>query len=146
MPGAVTLVKECQEQGMKIVYLTGRHHEMREGTISALQAYGFPYDPPNAQLITKPDPYMDDTAYKAEALEQIFQLGSPLLFIDNEPSNVNAFHEACPEAYTVVIESDHSPKPIAPHRSIPWIRSFYRSHWPNAYTEEPQHILDGPFV
>ena len=142
MPGAVSFVQACHQQGMSIVYLTGRHHEMRDGTIAALQSYGFPYHPPTAQLITKPNPHMDDTEYKADALEQILQLGRPMLFIDNEPSNVNAFHAACPDACTVFIESDHSPKPILPHIEIPWIRSFYRSHWPKADTELPQHRIE----
>jgi len=142
MPGAVALVQACHQRGMTIVYLTGRHHEMRAGTIEALLAYGFPYDPPKAQLITKPALRMDDTEYKSHALAQISQLGQPTLFIDNEPSNVNAFFRAFPDALTVFIESDHSPKPDRPAVEIPWIRSFYRSSWPNAYIENPLHVVE----
>ena len=137
MPGSVSLIKACADRGMTIVYLTGRHHEMRPGTIEALQAYGFPYDPPRAQLITKPTFEMDDTEYKADALEQIKQLGTPVLFVDNEPANVNAFRAACPDSTSVFIETDHSPRPDRPDREIPWLRSFYRSHQPGAVSALP---------
>lgn len=139
MPGSATFVRACAQRGMTIVYLTGRHHEMRAGTIAALRAYGFPYGEPTATLITKPDRFMKDTPYKKKALEQIQTMGTPVLFVDNEPSNVNAFDHACADALTVFIETDHSPRPISPHPHIPWLRSWYRLDWKGAKYERPQY-------
>lgn len=137
MPGAVSLVRACAEQGMYIVYLTGRHHEMREGTIASLQANGFPFGTSNETLITKPDQFMQDTPYKKSALRQIEGYGTPVLFVDNEPSNVNAFVAAHPDALTVFIETDHSPRPDRPQEGIPWLRSFYRLDWHASVYELP---------
>ena len=139
MPGSATFIRACAQRGMRIVYLTGRHHEMREGTIAALKAYGFPYGEPDAVLITKPDQFMKDTPYKKQALEQIKLMGEPVLFVDNEPSNVNAFDAACPDAKTVFIETDHSPRPISPHPHIPWLRSWYRLDWEGSEYKLPQY-------
>ena len=140
MPGSSTFVRACATRGMNIVYLTGRHHEMREGTLDALKAYGFPYDESNAILITKPELSMEDTAYKKQAIEEIRKLGTPALFVDNEPSNVNIFDESCPNATTVFIETDHSPRKVRPHPHIPWLRSWYRMGWEGAVHATPQHI------
>jgi hypothetical protein len=129
MPGATDLIRRCHDAGMFIVYLTGRDHTMRAGTEAGLVANGFPYGVERSQLFTKPDFAMDDTIYKADALVQIAKIGEPVVFMDNEPSNVNAFSDAFPNALHVFVETDHSPKPVTPYEQIPWIRSFFRSSW-----------------
>jgi hypothetical protein len=126
MPAACDLVKKCYDQGVVIVYLTGRDHSMRVGTEEGLRAFGFPYDMENTYLITKPEFAMPDTQYKKDALQQIKKYGTPVIFIDNEPSNVNMFHQCCPDALVVFIETDHSPRQIEVDKNIPWIRSFVR--------------------
>ena len=132
MPGSQYVARQCYEKGMFVVYLTGRDHSMRDGTEMALRSYGFPYDVENTLLITKSDFHIPDAVYKKKALAQIATLGDPVLFVDNEPENVNVFARAHPKAKIVFIETDHSFKPESPKESIPWIRSWYRSEWCDA--------------
>lgn len=126
MPGAPQLVWSVFTTGMSVVYLTGRHEEMRAGTADALSRAGFPWARPGVRLVMKPDFRTDDTAFKGEALREIEQLGPPVLFFDNEPSNVNLFADRHPQALVVFVETDHSPRPDRPQPSIPWVRGFMR--------------------
>lgn len=132
MPGATDLVRACYEQGMHIVYLTGRDHNMRAGTEVALRRCGFPYDIDRTVLFTKPKFEMEDTAYKMTALEDIAQLGTVSVSIDNEPANINSMSERFQDALCVHIETDHSFREDRPYKHIPRLRSFYRTIWPLA--------------
>ena len=124
MPGAAALVHRLHRSGCEIVYLTGRHREMHSGTEKALERSGFPYKIPRTRLLTKPSFKQDDTEYKNRALEEIATLGESVVFMDNEPANVNLFHARCPDALVVFVETDHSPKPIHAVGSLPRIRGF----------------------
>jgi hypothetical protein len=124
MPGAAALVHRLHRSGCEIVYLTGRHREMHAGTEKALRRSDFPYDRSRTRLLTKPTFKQDDTQYKERALEEIAALGKAVIFLDNEPANVNLFHARHPDALVVFVETDHSPKPIQAVASLPRIRSF----------------------
>lgn len=124
MPGAAALVRAVHEAGLHCVYLTGRDENMRAGTEHSLRRFGFPFDGPRATLLVKPDAHTDDTDFKEGALEGIAALGNVVLYLDNEPANVNLFRRHHPESLVVFLETDHSPKPIAPDPEIPWLRSF----------------------
>jgi phosphoglycolate phosphatase-like HAD superfamily hydrolase len=132
MPGATDLVRACHDKGMHIVYLTGRDHNMRAGTESALRRCGFPYDIDRTVLFTKPKFEMEDTAYKMETLEEIAKLGTVVVSIDNEPANINSMSERFPDALCVHIETDHSFREDRPYKQIPRLRSFYRTTSPLA--------------
>lgn len=127
MPGAVALVRACRAEGMKIVYLTGRDETMRAGTEDSLRGFGFPLDGGDCRLMVKPDFETDDTEFKDAALKVIAGMGKPVLFLDNEPANVNKFHDRYPAADVIFVETDHSPRPDEPDQSLPWLRSFSRS-------------------
>ena len=127
MPGAVDLVKRCHAAGLKIAYLTGRDINMRAGTLQSIEAWGFPLDGQDARLFTKPTFEMDDTEYKDQALLEIASMATPVLFMDNEPANVNKFRERHSESLVVFVETDHSPRKDEPHPEIPWLRSFSRT-------------------
>jgi phosphoglycolate phosphatase-like HAD superfamily hydrolase len=127
MPGAVELVNRCRATGLKIVYLTGRDETMRAGTEASLKGFGFPIDGDECRLIVKPDFETDDTEFKDAALKTIAAMAQPVIFLDNEPANVNKFHERYPDAQVVFVETDHSPRPDEPHSSLPWLRSFSRT-------------------
>ena len=86
----------------------------RSGTEASLRAWGFPYDVDRTTLLVKPDFRQDDTAFKEAALEIVAALGHVVLYLDNEPSNVNLFRRRHPEALVVFVETDHSPKPVEP--------------------------------
>jgi phosphoglycolate phosphatase-like HAD superfamily hydrolase len=132
MPGATDLVQACYDKGMQIVYLTGRDIKMRKGTEQALRRCGFPYDMERVVLFTKPEFRMEDTTYKMEALEEIEQLGTIAVSIDNEPANINSMTDRFPDALCVHIETDHSFREDRPYKHIPRLRSFYRTTWPLA--------------
>jgi hypothetical protein len=124
MPGAASLVQRVHAAGLHVVYLTGRDESMKAGTEASLRRFSFPFDVPRATLLVKPDARQDDTAFKSEAIEIVAAMGNVVLYLDNEPSNVNLFRRRHPEALVVFVETDHSPKPVAPDPGIPWLRSF----------------------
>ena len=124
MPGAVQLVRGVHEAGLHCVYLTGRHTPMRAGTERALRRHGFPYDDPRSHLVVKRHIDDDDTAYKANALEALDQRGTIVLFLDNEPSNVNVFADRHPEALVVWLMTDHSPRPVRAYGNLPRLFGF----------------------
>ncbi len=124
MPGAAALVREVHAAGLHCVYLTGRDETMRVGTEHALRRFGFPFDEAGATLLVKPDFRTDDTEFKEGALEIVAAMGHVVLYLDNEPANVNLFRRRHPESLVVFVETDHSPKPIEPDPEIPWLRSF----------------------
>lgn len=127
MPGAVDLVQRCRDTGLKIVYLTGRDETMRAGTEESLRGFGFPLDGEECRLMVKPDFKTDDTEFKDAALKAIAAMAQPVLFMDNEPANVNKFRDRYPAAQVVFVETDHSPRPDEPHESLAWLRSFSRT-------------------
>jgi hypothetical protein len=126
MPGAATMVRGVHEAGVHCVYLTGRDIGMRAGTEESLRRHGFPFDVPGTTLLVKPDFTTDDTTFKERALEHVTAIGQVVLYLDNEPSNVNLFRRRHPDALVVFVETDHSPKPVEPDPEIPWLRSFLR--------------------
>ncbi len=124
MPGAPELVRALHAAGIHVVYLTGRDETMRAGTERSLRAWGFPYDVERTTLLVKPTFEMDDTEFKEGALAHVTTLGDVVLYMDNEPANVNLFARVHPEALVVFVETDHSPRPDEPDASLPWLRSF----------------------
>jgi phosphoglycolate phosphatase-like HAD superfamily hydrolase len=130
MPGAPELVRALHDAGLHVVYLTGRDEGMRPGTESALRRFAFPLDIPRTALVMKPDARADDTTFKEGALAAIAELGRVVLYLDNEPANVNVFKRVHPEALVVFVETDHSPRPDEPHPELPWLRSFLTAPLP----------------
>ena len=132
MPGAAALVWRVYRTGAQVVYLTGRHDEMRAGTEDALLRFGFPYRRPRTALLVKPDFHTPDVDFKGEALREVETLGRPTVFLDNEPANVNLFRQKHPGAFVVWVETDHSPRPDRPDAEIPGLRGFLRTDAPGA--------------
>jgi hypothetical protein len=124
MPGAAAFVWALYKAGLGVVYLTGRHEDMRPGTEAMLLRCGFPLRRPKTVLLTKPAMGIDDTTFKSEAMREVREVGLPVLFYDNEPSNVNLFAEAEPGAQVVFVETDHSPRPVRVHPELPRVRGF----------------------
>jgi hypothetical protein len=75
----------------------------------------------------KPDLDMDDAAFKEDALRHLDVHGRPVLFVDNEPVNVNVFRRERPDATVVWIETDHSDRPDEPGPGVERLRSFLRT-------------------
>lgn len=127
MPGSAELCRRVWARGAHVVYLTGRDVSMAPGTESSLRSFGFPYNAVRSTLLVKPSFEMDDTEFKASALEGIASLGETSVYLDNEPANVNLYKRRHPNAFVVFVETDHSPREDEPGPSIPWLRSFWRT-------------------
>jgi len=122
-PGSPSLVRRCHDAGMHILYLTARAEKMRDGTARTLRQFSFPWDD-RTELVLKQPGAGSDEGYKVAAVKQRALLGDPVVFVDNEPANVNAFQQHWPSALVVFVDTDHSPRPIEPDASLPRVRGF----------------------
>lgn len=122
LPGAADWVSRIQDSGALVVYLTGRTENIRTQTMEALQAHRFPWV--GCQLFMKPHADMVDHQFKERALEQISGLGRVALGIDNEPIQINHLADRFPDAFTIWMCTDHSPRPVKAKESIHRIHGF----------------------
>jgi hypothetical protein len=128
-PGAVRYVKSLVRAGATVVYLTGRDiPRMGDGTKANLVFRGFPLDDTNAVLIMKPDPKMDDLAFKISQFDSIRKMGEMDGAFENEPANIDAMNEAFPNAISVFLDTLHSPKPVTVNSDVVWVMDFYTGH------------------
>ena len=122
LPGAAEYVTAVERAGAKVVYLTGRHEDMRAGTAASLAAYRFPA----GSILMKPTFEMSDTQWKEVAVEQLKKIGTVIACFDNETTHVNRLRAAFPQASVVWIRTDTSPdaEPVA--ADVPAIDGFLR--------------------
>jgi predicted secreted acid phosphatase len=128
IPGAVDYVKAVLDTGAQVVYCTGRHEAMREGTIRSFHRLGFP-DPGTSvrvQLLMKPTFDESDDDFKATAYARLRELGRIVAAFDNEPTHINGYRVAFPDALAVHLDTDHSEREVALLDSIPSIPHFAR--------------------
>lgn len=111
LPGASEFVREVERAGAQIVYLTGRHEDMRQGTADSLKEGGFPV----GTILMKPTFEMTDTQWKEIAVARLRETGPVVASFDNEPTHVNRLKSAFPDAVVVWLRTDHSPEtePVA---------------------------------
>lgn len=122
--GAVEYVSELHGLGAKIVYLTGRdRHRMETGSVLSLKKWGFPVDPPNAELVLKPHKDHDDAEFKRDHFNQLGNKQHPIWFFENEPHNIHLILKDSPHVKIVYYESVHSGKSEAPI-GLPIIKNF----------------------
>lgn len=113
MPGARELVSRLSDDGVTIVYFTGRDAEnMLLGTVEVLKRDGFPVGTPYALLFLKPTFEMLDNEYKASTLDQVRRLGEVVAAFDNEPGLANLFAAAFPEAEVFHLHTTWAPTPV----------------------------------
>ncbi len=122
LPGAPEYVHSVERAGAKVVYLTGRHEAMREGTAKSLATNGFP----TGTLLVKPTFEMTDTEWKEIAVPKVHAVGSVVACFDNETTHVNRLKAAFPGALVVWIRTDHSPEAEDLSRDTPAIDGFLR--------------------
>ncbi|MBS3786987.1 hypothetical protein KGY79_02185 [Candidatus Bipolaricaulota bacterium] len=82
-PGAAKFLQKIKDEGVKIIYLTGRHDEegdsMRPGTESWLEEYGFPSPSvTGVKLFMKPRRKTNDRKFKLAKLQKEFSEKSRL--------------------------------------------------------------------
>lgn len=132
VPGAPGFVGALMEAGARIAYVTGRPEGMREGTLEAFSAHGFP--PPDgrrADLLMNPDADMRDDTWKEMACARVEALGEVVAAFDNEPTHVNLYARAWPRALVVHVDTDHSGRAV---EVLPAVPSVLDLRWGSAPT------------
>lgn len=111
--GAPRYLQACVKTGAKLVYVTGRHEEMRAGSIEAMARCGMPV-PEGAKvvLMMKPTLRETDDAYKRVAHQLLDEMGPVLAAFDNEPTHVNDYSTRFPTCVPVHLATDHSGRPV----------------------------------
>src|SRR4051812_5330396 len=123
--GARDYLNAVLERGGEILYITGRHQEMGEGTLVSFRNAGFPLpDGKDVQLWLKPRLDDDDDAWKEICHARLKQLRGIAAAFDNEPTHVNAYKRSFPEAHVVHLDTDHSRRPVEVLADIPSIHDF----------------------
>lgn len=109
-PGAVCFVQDLQEAGCEINYLTGRDYaRMGKGSLEVLRKWGFPVSENN--LFLKPEKSQDDELFKHEWFLKLNHADfNKIFFFENEPVNVNAILQSCPEVEVIYLDTTHSRK------------------------------------
>ncbi len=111
--GASDFVQAVRDSGGRVYYVTGRHEEMRAGTVECLLRLGFPVpDDRDVRLLMKPSLAENDDAYKSRTYKQLAQAGLVVAAFDNEPTHINGYRSAFPDAYSVHLATDHSGRAV----------------------------------
>jgi hypothetical protein len=127
VPGASAFLAGVLERGGHIVYVTGRHTGMEQGTLAVFRASGFPLpDGDRVQLWLKPQKDDDDDRWKELCHARLGTLtgASVACAFDNEPTHVNAYKRAFPQAHVVHLDTDHSGRPVEVLESVPSVADF----------------------
>ncbi|MFI5348311.1 MAG: hypothetical protein ACHQ2Z_02100 [Elusimicrobiota bacterium] len=127
VPGAPAYCAEVLARGGVIVYVTGRDEAMREGTERSFTRHGFPEpDEKSVRLILKPAFEAPDLAFKTEVVARLKTMGRVAASFENEPTHINMFRDAFPEAKHFLLDTKHSGKPVIPHPEVLKIGDFRR--------------------
>lgn len=112
VPGAPEFLAACVATRAQVAYVTGRHEEMRSGSVECLRKCGMPLPGGNVHLIMKPTLREDDDAWKRVAHARIESLGELLAAFDNEPTHANDYALRFTTATIVHLATDHSGRKV----------------------------------
>lgn len=112
VPGAPSYLQGVLKSGAQLVYLTGRHEEMRAGTIQCLQKCAMPVPNDRVKLVMKPTLRESDDSFKRVAHDDIEKRGNVFAAFDNEPTHANDYATRFPAATVVHLATDHSGRPV----------------------------------
>ena len=124
IPGAAAYVARLVGTGVRIAYCTGRHEEMRAGSLECFQRIGLPLPGDKVSLLMKPTLEQGDDAWKAEAYARLRGLGQVVAAFDNEPTHVNGYRAAFPDAICVHLDTDHSGREVVLADGIVSVKRF----------------------
>lgn len=125
LPGAPDYVQAVAATGCTLCYVTGRHEPMREGTLHSFEIADFPIpDGDRVHLFMKPSLGESDDAFKERTFAELRRLGELVAAFDNEPTHINAYGQAFPDAQSVHLATDHSPRRVKIAGGIPSICDF----------------------
>lgn len=110
--GAAAYTHAVVKTGAVLAYVTGRHEEMRQGTVIAMRRCGMVLPEENVHLIMKPHSAMGDDEFKREAHLQLGKLGTVIAAFDNEPTHANDYRKNFPAALVIHLATDHSGRPV----------------------------------
>jgi len=111
--GAPRFLQACVKTGAQVIYVTGRHEEMRAGSVAALEKCGMPTpDGVSVKLMMKPTLRENDDAYKRVAHALLAELGTLVAAFDNEPTHINDYATKFPQAVAVHLATDHSGREV----------------------------------
>ncbi|WP_224367258.1 HAD family hydrolase [Hyalangium versicolor] len=111
--GAAAFTHSVAGTGAQLVYVTGRHEGMRDGTMECMRRHGLALPGEGStQLLMKPTPRENDDAFKREAHARLGQMGRVIAAFDNEPTHVNDYQHRFPEATVIHLATDHSGRPV----------------------------------
>jgi hypothetical protein len=123
--GAAEYLRRVLGAGGEVLYITGRHAGMEAGTLESFRRAGFPLpDGSRVQLWLKPRPDDDDDRWKEACQARLLELSGLACAFDNEPTHVNAYKRAFPEARVVHLDTDHSGRPVEVRPDVPSIVDF----------------------
>jgi acid phosphatase class B len=109
--GAARWVADLRARGATIVYLTNRNaRKLRDGTLRALDARGFPVERDGALLVMQAGDHEDSLSWKEEEAEKLAAKGAVVATFENEPANVRMYRKLFPGAVSVLMVSRHRPR------------------------------------
>ena len=111
--GARDYLLAVRDSGARIAYCTGRHEAMRTGTVDNFTDLGMPVpDGVAVDLLMKPTFDQSDDDWKIMAYDRLRALGTVQAAFDNEPTHINGYRVAFPDALMVHLATDHSGRPV----------------------------------
>jgi hypothetical protein len=110
--GAPGYLRGVLATGARLVYLTGRHEEMREGTVTCLGRCQMPVPGDRVTLVMKPTLRESDDSFKRTAHDNLEREGQVFAAFDNEPTHANDYAHRFPSATVVHLATDHSGRPV----------------------------------
>lgn len=124
--GAAAYTGEVRRRGAQLAYCTGRHEAMREGSVASFRRLGLPLPGDGVHLFMKPTFELSDDDWKVQAYARLRALGRLLAAFDNEPTHVNGYRAAFPEAAAVHLATDDSGRPVPLLPGVVSIHDFRR--------------------
>lgn len=99
----------------RVIYVTGRHEDMRVGTEACIERCRMPMPSRggHVQLLMKEKLRDDDDAFKRQTHERLKAMGTVLAAFDNEPMHINDYASKFAEAVPVHLATDHSGREVA---------------------------------
>jgi phosphoglycolate phosphatase-like HAD superfamily hydrolase len=110
--GAAAYVARLVGTGTQIAYCTGRHEQMRAGTVRSFERLGLPVPGARVHLLMKPRLEQSDDAWKEQAYVRLRAIGRVVATFDNEPTHINGYRSAFPDAICVHLATDHSGRSV----------------------------------
>ncbi len=112
--GAPRYLNAVAATGARLYYVTGRHEDMRAGSIDCLKRCGLPVPAADGpvQLWMKPTLRESDDAYKRDTHVKLHAAKGVLAAFDNEPTHINDYATQFPDATAVHLATDHSGREV----------------------------------